>query len=273
MLLSTIKILQNEHISKTNKFFIAAGSFLLGFWSEIYNITVLFSLFFVSIFFRRKLNRNYLKLILFPFIMGFLLFYINSDWFSGTTVADHAYNRFDSFKTAFYNFSDFISAYIKYLLINKIYFYIVILIPLILLLKEKNNQTNVIINVCLFFLFGYLASNLLFVFFQSVANEYGFTYLFQEDKYEYMYCNILEVIAIVFWGCLYFNYKKSHKYVLAFIFMITLFLATGLSRYYNKIQEKKLNLKLFYYQIEKANVIYNYLGESAILPASFLNSN
>ena len=274
MVLSIIKILQNEHIGKVSKFLIAVNSFLLGFWNELFNVTVFISLFFVSTFFGRKLNKDYFKLILFPFVCAFSLYYICSEWFSGKMGASHPQNWAYEFNQTFHNISHFMSCYTEHLFIQKVPLFLIIFILLIFLLKSRIiNKINTVNKVCLSFLSGYLICNLSYIFFKEIANSYGLDYLFQRSIEEYVYCNILEFIIIIFLGCVYFQYKELRKYILVFIFIVTLFFSVNFNKHYNKIQEKNLNVKLLVYKIEKANVIYNYLGESTILPASFLNSS
>ena len=256
---------------KTIMFF---NSFLLGFWIEWFNISTFFAiiifLIIIRIFNKTLLNnKNLFGLILF-FLFGMVCFYLFSSYFTGTKLVNYSYNWSDLLPIIKSNLYDFVFYYLKYMFLDKIYFYIVIVFFLYFLWKRRNYNINIVLITCISLLLGYLIMNLSLIIYRDAQTIDYSGFLFQAEQYEILYITVLEFVIILLMGAFYFEYFNYRKNVLAVIIVINIILFSVFIPNYVQIQNENKNTKMLVYSIEKNILVYSILGETAILPVSYL---
>lgn len=269
-------ILKNNDCSNLNKIFILVISFCLGFWNELSNCSTFISLSILMLYLITKKEKVLIKkslLFIVPFIIGFVSFYMFSDYPKGNSIAGYTYNIenvYNIFKT---NINAFLHEYWVCLILNKIIFYVIFIFTTILLLSKKDKFINSIVFVCFSMVAGYLILNFNFIFLSNldIINKYNVEFMFQRDLYDGIYTNILEFVSLILIGCVYSKFSNIRQYISIFLIIFLLYVSFIYSKHFSLIQNIKLHTKLLAYKIEKINLVYNYLGETTILPVSYLN--
>lgn len=258
-----------KEINLSQKILISLNSFLLGAWGEIYNVSVFFSIIILFVFFNKiKINilksRNYLYLII-PFFIGLVFFYIFSDYFSGVSIANHPYGDGELFDNIRNYFFDFIYAYFKFLIFDKIFLFFIIVICSLYILKKKNYESNVLLITSLSIIIGYLIMNLFFI----IYRENVINYLFLRELNEHIYVIIIEFVIFLFVGYIYANNDKIKHIIQKIIFIFSLCIFLLCINCYINVSKGDFQSRTICYLFEKISLIYNILGESIIMPISF----
>lgn len=266
--------LSRKKINLFIKIIMFLNSFLLGFWIEWFNISTFFAiiifLIIIRIFNKTLLyNKNLFGLILF-FFFGIISFYCCSSYFTGTKIVGYSYNWNDLFPIIKSNLSDFIFYYLKYMFWDKLYFYMIIIFFFYFLWKRRNYNINIILITCISMLLGYLIMNLSLIIYREAPTIDYSGFLFQAGQYEILYITVLEFVIILLMGAFYFEYFDYRKNVLTVIIVINVILFSIFIPNYRQIQNENRNTKMLVYSIEKNILVYSVLGETAILPISYL---
>lgn len=268
------------NLSKTNTFMqsvIVFTSFFLGFWVELFNVSALFSIiiFVILLYLYNKnllKNKNLLFFIV-PFIIGMILFYKYSGYSTGTRLVSYSYNWGHFFYNIKSYFFDFVQYYIKYIFINNIWFYAIILTLTYFVWKRKDYNDKIISLVlitCFSILTGYLIMNLSLIIYREQPTIDYSGFMFQREMYQILYHNVLEFIITILLGILYFEYYDQRKKILT---LLVLVMITVISIYIpnrNIIKEETMKTKEVIYDIEKRVMVFGIFGEITLLPASHL---
>ncbi len=271
-------IIHNREYDLFHKILIVISSFLLGFWNEIFNISVLFSIIIFAFLYciytkKSPINKKNFLLII-PFFIGCISFYIFSDYITGHSVASHPYNLNEILYNLNNYLYDFSVKYIKTLFVDNLILWFLIILFSIIIYRKNNMKAKLSQIICSSLLTGYLITNLSFILFVNLANRYGCDYLFQRSEYRAISCIILMFVIMTQLGTIYTLYNKSRKIINIFIIFVLLTLSFIYIKENREIQKIYLDDKQLVYKIEKMLLVYNILGESVIFPESFLeNSN
>ena len=261
-------------ISIPVKILMILNSFLLGFWIEWFNISTFISIIIFILLIRkfnvRLLNNKNLFLLLFFFFIGMICFYLLSGYSSGTRLVNYSYNWNDLLHNIKSNLPDFTINYIKYMFWDKKDFYAIIFVLVYFLISRRTYNVNLILITSFSILLGYLLMNLLLIIYREAPTSYYSGFLFQADQYEILYITILGFIIILLLGAFYFEYFNYRRKVLAGIIVINIILFSIFLPNYVKIQKENKNTKMLVYSLEKNILVYSILGETAILPISYL---
>ncbi len=260
--------------NKYTKSLIILVSFLCGFWNEHINIAVfwgiviLFLLLRDKIFYELKVKNKELMYLIIPFFIGLFMFYICSDYvLSGfNEIAGHKYNieNFTILKTYFNKFNN---GYFNYIFCYDRYTYLFIVISAILVFFTKTKYSNTILIFCFSVLFGHLLTNYIYIF--------SFDAIYSRVPLVTFHSLILAFILIILLGELY-NSNKSKIIkiaVIVFLICITCNYCRIISNNYSEIINKNSYIKQSLYRLDEINLVYNILGESAILPVSIFYDN
>ena len=269
--------LTDNKINLLLKIIILLNSFLLGFWNELFNVATLFStivlIILMLIFNKEKLkNKNFLYLIS-PLIIGIICFYIFSGYSTGTKLVGYSYNWGNLFVNIKINLFDFVVYFVKYMVISKLFFYLIIFSLSFLLWKRKNFNVSIILISSFSILLGYFLMNLLLIIYREVPTITYSGFLFQRELYQILYINILEFVIFLLLGAVYFIYYERRKIIIFILIIINIILISIYIQNNIQVQIENKNAKELAYKIEKNILIYSILGETAILPASFLKED
>ena len=265
---------------KIRKFNLFAGlsiivcSFLLGMWTELFNISVmacigLLILYFL-IFDRKRFNNKLLIMSFISFILGFILFYYVGDFFSGSSFGTYTYNIFDRVIDNLKLFSSFFEKFMFYTFYSKWIMWLLILVSMIFLKFQKIQKINKYIFILsIFILLGYVFCNFIQIFVNNLI--VGLSYPFERDSYNNIQLNLLEFVFLVLLGIIYSFNKNTSKIIICTFLIIILFLSYYFQGDYLTFLNEKYNMKLLLYKIERNTLIYNSLGESVILPEKYLD--
>ena len=267
-------ILTLKDINNFKKFLMVLNSFLLGFWVEIFNVSTFFSiiifLILIGIFYKKSLKNKYLWLLIIPFVIGMFCFYIFSGYSTGTKLLAYSYN----WDTIFYNLKhslyDFIKEYIRYMFWKNKFIYLIIIMLSFFLWKKRKSNINIILITCFSILLGYLIMNLCLIIYIEPTTIHRDGFLFEREQYQILMLNVLEFVIVILLGAFYFEYFEYRKRILAIIFLIDIILLSTFLPNYSQVQISKSKTKQLVYAMEKSILVYSILGETAILPASYL---
>jgi hypothetical protein len=273
-LVTIYKITFSEYLpSKLAYCFYFIIFYILGSYNELTNI---FSLLFIIVFIlylliwdKTKLRNKFLWYIILPFFISFIIFYTLQNQFTidlkmyNADIINILKQSLSNLKYGFYEFFNF-------MILNNIILYLFIFILLAVsnkIIERKNKKKN-IIGFAISIILGYLLTNAITIFAFGLVPDAE--YAFKRDYYNVLYFNILEFAILALLGIIY----KESKYKKILIYFIISFILIFSFKYiisYRIIQEHKYITRNLVYKIEKINLIYTTLGETAIIPASFLN--
>ncbi len=267
----------SKNINRFKIFLMILNSFLLGFWVEIFNVATFFSiiifLMLLFIFYKKSLKNKYLWLLIVSFIIGMFCFYIFSGYSSGTRLLAYSYN----WDTIFYNLKyclyDFSKEYIKYMFWNNKFVYLIAVVLGFLIWKRRNDKINIILITCLSIILGYIMMNFCLIVYIEPTTIHHDGFLFERELYQILMLNVLEFVIIILLGAFSFEYFKYKKSVLTIILIIDIILLSMFIPHYKQIQKDKSRTKQLVYAMERNILVYSILGETAILPASFLKED
>lgn len=266
--------LTQRKISLLLKILIIINSFLLGIWVEILNVATFFFIIIftilISIYNKNLLHNKNFFLLIISFLVGCFSFYIFSNYISGTKIVGYSYDWSNLIYNIKINLFDFIQAYIMEIFVSKVYFYIIIIVLSVCLWKRRNYIINIILITCFSLLLGYLMMNLSLIIFRETPDINYSGFLFQRELYQFLYVCVLEFIIVLLTGAFYFTYSSLRKVILTIILIINIILLSIFIKNDICIQEEKKDIKMFIYNMEKTLLVYNLLGETAILPVSYL---
>lgn len=267
----------SQVIKKKWKILIVLCSFLVGFWQELFNVSTFFSLIAFGILYYLYTKKNFLciknLLFIIPFAIGTLCFYFICDNVTIHSVSGLPYDASEIVYNLSHYLDDFTIQYVKYLFIKNIYLWITIIFLIVCLYKtkEKNSRPVIILSVSL--LLGWLAMNCVFIMFKNYTGSYWCDYLFQRPEYISISCNVLLFVILILIGALYKNVLRSRKYINIVFLLVFIILAHLYISKNSEIQKVYFENKLVDYEIEQKILYYNLLGESAILPAKYLQND
>lgn len=267
---SIYDITQNtNNINKKTLFLYSINSFITGYYNELTNLTSGFFCFlflmFCAIKNKKEIKNKKLFIILIPFCVGFICYYS----LSGTTITgidNYGISLLENIATLKNNFDDILSCFTQIMIIKKGMFYLIIILLFSFLVKTKTKSKNRIIAFSISLFFAYIFTNFCTIIFYPQS-----PYLFERLYWDRLYVNILELIIIILFGALYqkIEFKKSVTIILILGLLISChtFKDSNLKR-----ENLIFDIKKTIYQIDKTNLIYSVLGETAILPEKLLNS-
>ena len=258
--------IENYIFTPKEKFLVLISAFILGFWSELFSLSVFFSIFLYSIFicfYNRKIfiNKNFLLMVI-PFFIG-IFFLIFTALSIGTLGADNSFEIFSFLQGSVSDIKAFLSALFHFLFFEK-YVYLLIIFLLSLFLFVFKKVPFKIIFLVLSIFCGYFFANLMS--FVACGLKFHSFYIFSCIEYNQYEIYILLYMIFVLFGFIYHKTNEIRA-VLSIIFVIFIvsiscsFFPNYVLAIKNKVETKKL-----VYDFEKMIVIYNYLGETAILP-------
>lgn len=257
---------------------ISINSFFCGIWSEHINVRILLCLLiliFILYFSNKKLliNRQFYLYCLIPFLIGTTFFFIFSDYIlTNNMVAGHEYSYADFANSIKINFNSFFEGYVKHLFINDIFLYIILIILSISLYIIKPNYYKEIMILCYILLISQLLTSFIYILFVNIPG--GFIYsresmiIFQTIQ--------LDFIILLMLGCMYCGSKNIIiKYTVNFFIIISIiFYFFILFSSIRNIVNSSYEIKHSLLKLDKITLVYNILGDNAILPFSiFFNSN
>lgn len=251
--------------------FYALISYVAGYYNELANITLFsfgfFFLFFLFLFDRQKLFNKYSLFIIVPFLTGCINYYI----FSGSALSNIAHydsTLLDGVRNLQTNFVDIWHSFVYEIFVSKAAFYAgIIFLSLILYKLKTENYKNVLFFVWSL-IFGYVLANLSTIFVCSLGSETE--YLFERTFWDRLYVNILELACLILLGAIY-KYEKIKGYVFAFITAFFVLFVYLFCQFNEERQNVLFNIKKVVYQLDKINLVYSLLGESAVIPAKYLS--
>lgn len=273
-----IYIQNKNNLSLINKITIIITAFFLGLWHELFSFATFISIFIYLIIsaIRKTLSKNVNVYCFFPFFLGFIIFCFLSDYISLNQAANYSYTIEDLINPIIKELGTYTKAYLFVMFKSKILLYIIIFSCSIILLSKKEKQINNILLYCFSILIGYLILNYGFIIFADIVTpeKYKVDYLFQRDLYDMIYVNILEFIIMILIGSLYsvLNIRILKKIIITVLTILSILIIFNAKNDIKELQNYKKNMRLLAYKIEKINLLYNYFGETTILPISFLET-
>ena len=244
-------------------------AFITCFYNEFVNIFIFsFCIFFLSFLFlfnRKKSFNKYGLILILPFLIGFICYY----FFSGNATDNlsvYDYTITEGIKNLQMNFIPIMKAFFYTMFVAKSIFWLVILILIIFVYKLEYNKKNVLF-FCISLLFSYILVNFASVFVCDLVSDTE--YLFERPFWDILYINIIEMICLCLLGVLYTN-EKIKKIISIILVITTLMLFYQSCQYYTAREDILFDIKKLIYRIDKINLIYTTLGESAIFPEKYL---
>lgn len=272
-----INILTNEKNIKLSKIFLySLTALILGMWSEVINLSIFFTIIFISPYFFLKMNKIKIKnflCIISSFLLGFCLFYFVIGNFSFNHIGTIGeYNIIEKLSENFSNFHNFINIYFDLYFRQHIILWTIFVINIIaiLFIGSKEKKLGIIL-IATAIILGILATNFTSIFLSNYR-EGSEEYLMLRPTFQLIFINWLESAIIILFGYLYglFNIKqKLSSLIIVFIFSIILLIK--FIPIYNVIQNERIEKRNLYRNIEKNIVIYSTLGESALVPSSYID--
>lgn len=259
-------LILDKIIPFNKKILYSINFFIIAFWNEYLQVILALILSSALFLFKNRakdLLKNNFQIIL-SFVIGAILFYIFSDYFSGQTIATYEYNIYDQFLKIPNEFNSYIKEYICFVIIQKLYLIIPIIIMLIYL-KNKNTSkyTLSIILGCMLTLF-------LGIFMIDTVEE---KYIFQKEVFNIIYNYILVFLCLILSGQIYFKNRNKSKIIL-FVSFFTItnifFTLNAIKLYYKDIDLFKLK-KITMYNIEERNTYFSLKKEFVKLPECYLS--
>ncbi len=255
-------------LNKNSKILMYLICFLCGFWNEHINCAVFYSLISIFVLFlifnKEKIKKKDLLHLIIPFFIGFSMFYISSDYvLSGfNETAGHDIGVKHNLNVIHTYLSEFNHGYFNYMFNMDKFTYLFILIFSVFVFAEKTKQSKSILITCFSILIGHLITCYSYVIFIEK--------IYTREPLIIFHSLILAFILIILLGELY-NSNKSKiikSVIIIFLICITFIYGRIVVNNYSYIINKNSYTKQCLYKLDEINLIYNILGESAILPVS-----
>ena len=255
-------------LNKNAKVLIYLICFFCGFWNEHINCAVFYSLISIFVLFlifdKEKFLKKELLHLVIPFFIGFIMYYICSDYvLSGfNETAGHDFNIKQNLSIISTYLSEFNKGYFKYMFYLDKFTYLFIFVFSLFVFMEKTKQSKFILITCFSILLGHLITCYSYVFFIEK--------IYTRESLIIFHSLILAFILIILLGELY-NSNKSKiikSAIIIFLIWMTFIYGKFVLNNYSDIINKNSYVKQCLYKLDEINLIYNILGESAILPIS-----
>lgn len=217
---------------------------------------------------KSRLKNKYLLFIIFPLILGIISYYL----FGSNYIK--SFSLIDDIQSNLLKLPTFTSNFVKFLIIDKfVYLIIISILTIILLIKktEGEEKNKNIIIYCFSMIFGLLLTNYMMIFTQGVYDSAP--YLFERPDTDTVNLNILEYIILVLTGAVYYQYKNCCKYLLTIYFICLIPICVQFIKFSKYVINNTRINKSVIFDLEMRCVIFNSIGEISYLPESYLHNN